>query len=193
MCPAKTPKASPESLFIFSLVVYISLAVNMLNIDEVLALDQLTLLEHTERAGDVLDPKQQRERLEKALPVSRVCSVRRNGSLVAYAMMHPESNGRWFVTAFGTHPQWRSAPVLQELFSRFAALAHEVGVTELKSHVYKTNRLSISFHRRLGFRITKENAKGVEFVATMAEVSASRAIKRSFERLGLDFASPNGG
>ena len=165
----------------------------MPTIDEIIALDQLTLREHTESAGDVLDPKQQRERLEKSLPISQVCSVRRNGDLVAYAMMHPESNGGWFVTAFNTHPQQRSAPVLQELFSKFAALAHEVGVTELKSHVYKTNRLSMSFHRRLGFRITKENAKGVEFVATLAEVSASRAIERSAKKLGFSSASPNDG
>ena len=157
----------------------------MPTIDEILALDQLTLRDHTERAGDILDIEQQRECLQKALPVSRVCSVRRNGALVAYAMMRLESQGGWFVTAFNTHPLQRSAPVLQELFSKFAALAQELGITQLKSHVYKTNRLSMLFHQRLGFRVTNENAKAVEFVATLAELSASRGLKRSSKRFGF--------
>lgn len=161
-------------------------------VDEILALDQLTLRDHTERAGDVLDIDRQRKTLAKALPVSRICSVRREGKLVAYAMMHAESNGGWFVTAFSTHPQYRSAPVLQELFLKFAALTRELGVVQLRSHVYKTNALSMSFHRRLGFRVTKENDKGVEFVATLAQVGASRAIERLSTELALVVTAPNG-
>jgi hypothetical protein len=163
----------------------------MPTIAEILALDQLTLREHTERAGDVLDIEYQREILRKALPVSRVCSVRRNGGLVAYAMMHPESRGGWFVTAFNTHPLHRNAPVLQELFFKFAALAHELDITQLKSHVYKTNLLSMSFHQRLGFRVAKENAKAVEFVATPAELRANRVLNRSFKRHGFGGIAEN--
>lgn len=156
----------------------------MPTIDELLSLDQLTLRAHTEQAGDIFALEQQRARLQVALPDSRICWVRSGGLLVAYAMMRPESQGDWFVTAFNTHPMHRTAPVLQELFAKFAALAHELGISKLKSHVYKTNRLSMSFHNRLAFRVTKENAKAVEFVTTLEELSASPVIKRTSRRFG---------
>jgi len=72
-----------------------------------------------------------------------------------------------------------------ELFQAFAALVKRLGITELRSHVYKTNRLSMSFHRRLGFRITKENAKGVEFFASVAAMAANPSIERTSKRLRL--------
>ncbi|CAN5873010.1 hypothetical protein BH11PSE8_BH11PSE8_11520 [soil metagenome] len=50
----------------------------------------------------------------------------------------------------------------------------------------------MSFHRRLGFRVTKENDKGVEFVATLAQVGASRAIERLSTELALVVTAPNG-
>lgn len=42
----------------------------MPNFDEILALDLLTLREHTELAGDVFDPATQREKLKQSLAVS---------------------------------------------------------------------------------------------------------------------------
>ena len=142
-------------------------------VEDLLALDLLTLREHTERAGDELNAAKHRASIEKSLEVSEVCVVRRNGALVAYAMLQPESSTCWFVTGFNTHPMHRTSPVLRELFSAFAALVQRLGIAELRSNVYKTNRLSMSFHQKLGFRITRENAKGVEFFASVAELAAN--------------------
>ena len=154
----------------------------MPTVEELVALDQITLREHTELAGDVLDPKQQFERLQSLLPSSKCCTVRRNGTLVAYTMMHQENKQCWFVTAFNIHPKQRNSSVLQELFTKFATLCQLAGVENLKSHVYKTNTLSMSFHRRLGFKVTKENSKGVEFFATLEDILQSRAIVRSVKK-----------
>jgi len=52
-----------------------------------LALDLLTLREHTERAGDRLDPELHAAQLRQSLQISQVCAVRREGELVAYAML----------------------------------------------------------------------------------------------------------
>jgi len=41
------------------------------------------------------------------MEVNEVCTVRRNGKLVAYAMLRPEAGACWFVGAFGTHPLHR--------------------------------------------------------------------------------------
>lgn len=46
------------------------LTTRMPNFDEILALDLLTLREHTELAGDVFDPATQREKLKQSLAVS---------------------------------------------------------------------------------------------------------------------------
>jgi L-amino acid N-acyltransferase YncA len=159
----------------------------MPTIEELLALDLLTLREHTERAGDKLDPELHATQLRHSLQISQVCAVRREGELVAYAMLSPESEspGGWFVRAFSTHPLHRTSAVMLELFQAFAELVERLGITELRSHVYKTNRLSMAFHRKLGFRITKENAKGVEFSASVGELAANPSIERTAKRLRL--------
>lgn len=149
------------------------------SVDELLALDALTLREHTELAGDVFDLGQHRVSLQRSLATSEVCSVRREGELVAYAMLRPESEACWFVGAFHTHPLYRTSAVLSVLIAKVAMLAREKGIAELKSHVYKTNRLSIAFHRKLGFQITRENEKAVEFFTSISTLSNQRAVQRA--------------
>jgi GNAT superfamily N-acetyltransferase len=129
--------------------------------EEVLALDLLTLSEHTERAGDSIDPGVHRVAVERTLQVSEAIFVRRRGELVAYATLEPQEAGCWFVTGFNTHPDHRSAPVFRELFARLRSLAKARDISALRSNVYKTNRLSMAFHKRLGFKVTRENAKGL--------------------------------
>lgn len=155
----------------------------MHDIEEFLALDELTLEASADGDGKVLNAEQLRRRLEEALLVSQICTVRREDKLVAYAMLHPQSETCWFVTCFNTHPSHRTSPVLLELFSEFDALVQRFGISELRTNVYKTNRLSLSFHKRLGFRITRENFLAVEMFTTVAELAAARAIGRTFKRL----------
>jgi hypothetical protein len=153
------------------------------SVDVLLALDVLTLREHTERAGDSFDIDEHREKLRKSLEINEVCSVRRDGELVAYAMLRPEAGACWFVGAFGTHPLHRTYTVVNELFVKNAILATERGIGELRSHVYKTNRLSIAFHRKLGFQITRENDKGFEFFTTRHELATKPAVRRATARV----------
>lgn len=148
------------------------------SVDELLALDVLTLREHTERAGDAFDVDEHRAKLCKSLQVNEVCSVRRDGKLVAYAMLRPEAGACWFVGAFGMHPLHRTYTVVSELFSKIATLATERGIGQLRSHVYKTNRLSVAFHRKLGFLVTRENGKGFEFFITLDELATKPAVRR---------------
>jgi ribosomal protein S18 acetylase RimI-like enzyme len=129
------------------------------SVDELLALDALTLREHTERAGDVFDIGEHQVKLQKSLQVNEVCSVRREGKLVAYAMLRQDLGARWFVGAFGTHPLHRTYAVMTELLTKIATVANERGISELKGHVYKTNRLSVAFHRKLGFQVSPEDIR----------------------------------
>ena len=145
----------------------------MPKVHEIVELDMLTLREHTEKAGDVIDPESQRELVEVSLPLSEVASIRRDGTLVAYAMLQPKEDGLWFVTGFNTHPAHRNAPVFKSLFAQIIDIASRRNITTLQSNVYRTNRLSMAFHTRLGFHVTRENNKGVEFTATVAELLAN--------------------
>ncbi|MHB8463057.1 MAG: hypothetical protein ACYDA1_10445 [Vulcanimicrobiaceae bacterium] len=111
------------------------------DIDELLALDMLTLRDHTESAGDSLD-----ERLH--------------------------------------------ADRLRELLRGVISLVNRMAISELRSNVYKTNQISMAFHLRLGFHITRENAKGVEFTATVADLAANPFIERVAKRLRLSMQLP---
>ncbi|MBV8466846.1 MAG: GNAT family N-acetyltransferase [Burkholderiales bacterium] len=151
----------------------------MPSLDDFLALDMLTLRDHTLHAGDSFDTAQQRAQLVKTLAEAEVCTVARAGNLLAYAMLRPETDGCWFVTGFNTHPAHRNAAVMQELIAGIVALAREHGIAALRSHVYKTNALSLAFHRRLGFAVTRENDKAVEFTATLADLAQRPAVRRA--------------
>ncbi|MDE2430581.1 MAG: GNAT family N-acetyltransferase [Burkholderiales bacterium] len=139
--------------------------------DEILSLDVLTLREHTESAGDTIDSATQHSAIQNLLAVSELALVRRNGQLLAYAMLQPRGDDCWFVTGFNTHPAHRSAPVFREIFAQISAIAARRNIAVLQSNVYKTNRLSMAFHRRLGFKITRENTKGVEFTAALTDLT----------------------
>jgi Acetyltransferase (GNAT) domain len=157
------------------------LATNMTLIEELLALDMLTLRAHTVSAGDEFNAERQRLSLIASMQVSQICTVRRNEALVAYAMLKPESAACWFVTGFNMHPLHRTAAVMREIFSSLAVVFDRHRITELRSHVYKTNSLSMSFHKRLGFRITRENDKAVEFFINVEEIIgwAKRSVPTS--------------
>ena len=155
------------------------------DIEELLALDLLTLRDHTERAGDRLEPAAHRALLVGTQALSETIGVRRGGALAAYAMLSPQPDGCWFVSGFNIHPAHRDASVLRELFAAIARLARRRAIASLRSHVYKTNARSLAFHQRLGFRVTRENAKAVEFTATLDELrGASRAVRAA--RPGAD-------
>lgn len=151
-------------------------------VEEILALDLLTLRTHTELAGDVFDPEQQRSAIEAALARSQLAFVRREGRLIGYAMLQAQEAGCWFVSGFNTHPAHRSGPVFRELFAQIGVLAKRHGITSFQSHVYKTNRLSLAFHTRLGFSVTKENDKAVEFSATLEQLQILRGVAKSRAR-----------
>jgi RimJ/RimL family protein N-acetyltransferase len=153
------------------------------SLEELLALDILTLREHTEQAGDKIDEHQHADRLRASLLISHVCQVRRHGKLVAYAMLSPDRGDRWLVRAFNIRPQYRTSVVMLELLRATLALVERVGITELRSNVYKTNVRSIAFHKRLGFRVTRESDKGIEFVGTVAELESNISVAQIVRRL----------
>jgi len=123
----------------------------------------LTLTAHTRAAGDVFDEASHRAALEKVLPKSEIIKIHRQGRLAGYAYLWPKGGGLWFVGGFAVHPDFRSGTVICALLARVRAFAEVEGITELQSHVYKTNARSLALHNRLGFTLIAENDKGFAF------------------------------
>ncbi|MFM0009518.1 MULTISPECIES: hypothetical protein [Paraburkholderia] len=46
----------------------------------------------------------------------------------------------------------------------------------------ETNRLSIAFHRKPGFHVTRENDKGFEFYIAIRELTTKPAVQRATAR-----------
>ena len=131
--------------------------------EEILALDMLTLTAHTLAAGDGFSEASHRAALARVLPKSEVIKIHRRGRLAAYAYLWPKGGGLWHVGGFAVHPDYRKGGVLRGLLAEMRALVKANGVVELQSHVYKTNPRSLALHRRLGFAVIAENEKGFAF------------------------------
>lgn len=153
---------------------------------ELAELDLLTLTQHTEAAGDTISLAQRMVQLTASQQAGHpFVLVRREDRVVAYANYSPHESLCWFVLMLNIHPAWRTPAVLGELLRDSRALFAERGVERLVSHVYRTNAASVRFHRRLGFTVARENARGFEFHVRVADL-------RLPERLGgLQPAAPN--
>jgi len=151
-------------------------------IDEYLGIDLLALRTHTEEAGDRLDETEHRARLARSFAISEICEVRRDGAVLAYAMLRPKTDDTWFVTAFNVHPNNRTPGVFVALAAEFISKLQRHRVLKIQSNVYRTNLRSMEFHRRLGFVITRENEKGVEFTASVATILSNPVAARVMQQ-----------
>jgi L-amino acid N-acyltransferase YncA len=133
-------------------------------LDELLALDTLTLRQHTEAAGDRFDPVAHRQQLASSLADSQLLLVRgQDGSLHGYALLRQQTATHWFVGMLNLHPAHRHRRVFLTLFRQLAALPGWAPESVLQSHVYRTNTDSLQFHQKLGFTIAQQNDKAVAF------------------------------
>nr|WP_255769562.1 GNAT family N-acetyltransferase [Maritalea mediterranea] len=138
------------------------------------------LKDHTEAAGDRFERECHRQALKERFECAEIATVWRNDRLIAYSFIWPKDD-RWFVGGFAIHPAHRNAAILGELFRQVLECTNAGPQTHVESHVYKTNRLSIDFHRKLGFEIIQENEKGVAFAQKM-DVLRQHPIVRRAER-----------
>ena len=137
--------------------------------EEILALDMLTLRVHTLAVGGEFTPESHRTALAAVLPKSKIVKIHRGAVLAGYTYLWPKGGGLWFVGGFGIHPDFRFGRVIAQLLAELKALVEQEAITELQSHVYKTNQHSIALHRRLGFQLIQENQKGFAFSLKLAD------------------------
>ncbi len=82
---------------------------------------------------------------------------------------------------FVVHPQHRNKVVLTSLFTQLARFIRKNSVQKIVSNVFRNNTLSVNFHQRLGFVITRENELRYEFQLTINE-----KVHTQWKHLGKD-------
>lgn len=142
--------------------------------NEYMELDNLTLRTHTERAGGRLDLELLEKSRGDARKIDCFFEERVHDKLAAYATISEKDTGIWFVLMFNTHPAFRTKNVFFSLFKKILDRVNQSGGKCLQSNVYKENELSVRFHERLGFRVTKENDIGVEFTLDLTDSESNK-------------------
>ncbi|MCX4028491.1 GNAT family N-acetyltransferase [Endozoicomonas sp. SM1973] len=140
---------------------------------EYIDLTLLTLEGISSAAGRPIDEQVYLESLEIAMNNGLLFEVRRNGILLSYATLKDIGSGTWFILIFITHPNHRTKQVFGELFSQISTHLESVKARKLVSNVLRVNRLSLAFHRKLGFTVTRKADIGFEF--TM-DLDSSKAM-----------------
>nr|WP_321460102.1 GNAT family N-acetyltransferase [uncultured Vibrio sp.] len=131
--------------------------------NEYLELDLLTLKSISEDAGRPIDEFAYLSSLESAASDGLLFECRNESMLRGYFTLRELSPTRWFVPMFVVHPEHRNRAVFMSLFTQLARFVNSNNVEILVSNVLRNNRLSINFHQRLGFEVTRENDLGYEF------------------------------
>ena len=139
-----------------------------------MALDDLTLRAHTERSGAKLDL----EILEKSRYTAKISDCffeeRVEGRLAAYATIMEKEEG---VAGRLTLEEFRKYKSVEDCSDEFRKILQRMLVSEgkyLQSNVYKENKLSIKFHERLGFKITRENDIGIEYTLDLTDTATNK-------------------
>lgn len=73
------------------------------------------------------------------------------GFLVGF--MSPAERKTGYIHFAGVHPRFRRAGIAQALYEKFYAACREHGRSVVKSCTSPVNKLSIGFHRKMGFEI----------------------------------------
>jgi GNAT superfamily N-acetyltransferase len=146
-------------------------------LDAIVDLDMALLKDHTAAAGDQLDRNTHRHALAARFDIAEIVDIWRGDQLVAYSTIWPKDKC-WFVGGFAMDPAHRNAAILGELMVGLLAVVKDTSQEMIESHVYKTNKLSMAFHKRLGFDIIQENEKGVAFSQSIARLATHPVLRR---------------
>ena len=145
--------------------------------EEYLELDLLTLEEISIAAGQPIDPVIYLESLKQAKKENCLFEVRSDDQLNAYATLRDLGDGKWFVLMFVTHPEKRNRYTFTVLFGRVIEHLENVGATSLVSNVFKVNELSVAFHMKLGFLVTREAPRGYELTLALDRPAAPTLLQ----------------
>jgi len=145
--------------------------------NEYFELCKLTLTAHTEAAGETLDETAYLESIKTAQDNGLQFEYRIDHQLAGFISMKDNGDGEWFVLLIVIHPDYRTRKVFMALFYSAYQRMNQKIATSIKSNVYKNNHLSVEFHKKLGFSVTRENDLGYEFTLVVESNSENKWLK----------------
>ncbi|HET8903136.1 MAG TPA: GNAT family N-acetyltransferase [Saccharospirillum sp.] len=134
----------------------------------------MTLKDISIEAGMPIEDEVYLNSLEEARASNCLFDVRRHGALQAYSTLKYVGEGKWHVLMFVTQPEQRNKDTFTELFGKIILHLDKVNAKTLVSNVFKVNRLSVAFHKKLGFKITREAPHGYEFTLALESPEAKK-------------------
>ncbi len=141
----------------------------MIDFEELLAFELSVLRDYLKAGHPPLDPQKHRRALLAFFDETKHVCVRRGGGLVAYVSVRPQEAGCWFVRGLAIHPEHKNSAVVRGLLHQFRDLVAHNEISVLRSNVFKANTASVRLHKRLGFKVSRENELGYEF--TLSDLS----------------------
>ena len=73
--------------------------------------------------------------------------------------LSPARPGEGYIHFAGVHPDYRGRGIGTHLYERFFDLCREGGRTMVRSCTSPVNKGSVNFHRRMGFSLSRGNAR----------------------------------
>ncbi|EPG41532.1 GNAT family N-acetyltransferase [Acinetobacter colistiniresistens] len=143
--------------------------------EEYLELTLMTLKNLSEHAGKPIDHASYLASLISASNQGYVFEYRKNQQLLGYFTVEHMEQQRWFIPILVVHPKHRTRKVFASLLSQFIQFIEAKQATTIISHAFKSNTLSIKFHKQLGFKVIRENQIAFEF-----QLDINEAIKKTW-------------
>lgn len=128
-----------------------------MHMQEYLELTLITLESLSEQAGKPIYHASYLASLISASNQGYLFEYRKKQQLLGYFTVEKIEAQHWFVPMFVIHPNHRSKEVFAALMTQFIQFIEDHQVATLISHALKNNSPSLKFHKRLGFRIIREN------------------------------------
>lgn len=135
--------------------------------EEYLELDVMTLESISKEAGFPIDRDVYLASHAQSMEQGLLVDYRRHNKLIGYTTLSDLGDGSWFVPMFVVHPDYRSKAAFLALFRGIVNILKDRDSRVLVSNVLRLNELSVQFHKRLGFEITRENHLGYEFTLAL--------------------------
>lgn len=130
-------------------------------VEEMAALDHLTLIDHYQRAYGRGDETWLRERHTEVLSRGgRIIAEHLDRRLAGYVLLAPTAPDTWEIAAINIHPWYRRTGLYRRLLTRTLAHLLSHGAHTLTSHVLPGHEVSMRFHEKLGFERASEDATG---------------------------------
>ena len=146
-----------------------------MHMEEYLELTLMTLNTLSEQAGKPINRSAYLASLMQASTQGYLFEYRNHQQLLGYFTVEHMQQQRWFIPILVVHPKHRTRKVFASLLVQFIQFIEAKQATTIISHAFKSNTLSIKFHKRLGFKVIRENQIAFEF-----QLDITEAIKKTW-------------